>query len=60
MNANLIAISYAFYIPVILFAQQQPLVGLLMIPKTCAYLVVAWLAYRGLWPRTHGVRQVAA
>lgn len=58
--AALIAVSYAFYVPVILFAQQQPLVGLLMIPKTCAYLAVAWLAYRGLWPRAHGVLQVAA
>ena len=58
--AVLIAVSYAFYIPVILFAQQQPLVGLLMIPKTCAYLAVAWLAYRGLWPRTHGALQGAA
>lgn len=58
--AALIAVSYAFYVPVILFAQQQPLVGLLMIPKTCAYLAVAWLAYRGLWPRAHGAQQVAA
>lgn len=58
--AALIAVSYAFYIPVILFTQQQPLVGLLMIPKTCAYLAVAWLAYRGLWPRTYGALQVAA
>ena len=57
--AALIAVSYAFYIPVILFAQQQPLVGLLMIPKTCAYLVVAWLAYRNLWPQARGVLQGA-
>jgi hypothetical protein len=45
----MITISYAFYIPVILFAQQLPIIGLLMIPKTCAYLVIAWIAYRGLW-----------
>lgn len=44
-----IAVSYAFYIPVILFAHRAPLLGLLMIPKTCAYLAVAWLAYRRLW-----------
>jgi hypothetical protein len=49
----LMAVSYAFYIPVILFARLEPLLGLLMIPKTCAYLAVAWLAYRGLWPRSH-------
>lgn len=45
----MIVVSYAFYIPVILFAQQIPLLGMLMIPKTCAYLAVAWIAYRGLW-----------
>ncbi len=45
----MIAVSYAFYVPVILFAQQVPLLGMLMIPKTCAYLAAAWIAYRGLW-----------
>lgn len=47
----MIAISYIFYTPVILFAQRFPLVGMLMIPKTCAYLAIAWIAYRGLWAR---------
>ena len=41
-----ILVSYAFYTPVILFAQYYPLLGLLMIPKTIAYLVAAFLAYR--------------
>ena len=45
----MIAVSYAFYLPVILYAHRFPLVGMLMIPKTCAYLVVAWIAYKGLW-----------
>ena len=45
----MIFVSFAFYLPVILFAQQVPLLGMLMIPKTCAYLVVAWVAYRTLW-----------
>ena len=45
----LIFISFAFYLPVILFVQQVPLLGMLMIPKTCAYLGVAWVAYRDLW-----------
>lgn len=48
----MIAVSFAFYIPVIVWAQQVPLLGLLMIPKTCAYLVVAFIAYRALWPRS--------
>lgn len=44
-----ILVSYACYLPVILFVQQVPLVGMLMIPKTLAYIAVAVLAYRGLW-----------
>ncbi len=40
----LIALSYAFYLPVILFVQRAPMIGLLMIPKTLVYLVMAWLA----------------
>jgi hypothetical protein len=38
--------SYAFYAPVILFAARLPLLGLLMIPKTVAYIVIAVIAYR--------------
>jgi len=45
----MIVVSYFFYTPVILFAQQIPLLGMLMIPKTCAYLAIAFIAYRGLW-----------
>jgi len=45
----MIAVSFAFYLPVILFAQRVPLLGMLMIPKTCAYLAAGWAAYRGLW-----------
>ncbi|MBN2469570.1 MAG: hypothetical protein JXN59_02505 [Anaerolineae bacterium] len=45
----MIFLSFAFYVPVILFVQQAPLLGMLMIPKTCAYLVMAWVAYRSVW-----------
>ncbi|MDP1822224.1 MAG: hypothetical protein Q8L48_03250 [Archangium sp.] len=41
----LIVCSYAFYLPVILFVQQVPAIGLLMVPKTLVYLVMAWLGY---------------
>lgn len=47
-----ILLSFAFYLPVILFVQQQPLVGLLMIPKTIAYLAIAALAYNLLFRAT--------
>ncbi|MGI6069799.1 MAG: hypothetical protein ACOYBE_05170 [Blautia sp.] len=33
-----IVLSFAFYIPVVLFADRIPMVGMLMIPKTCAYV----------------------
>jgi hypothetical protein len=41
--------SYAFYTPVILFAASVPALGLLMIPKTIAYLVMGFMAYRRYW-----------
>jgi hypothetical protein len=41
----MIVISYALYIPVILLVQLYPLVGMLMIPKTLAYVAVGFIAY---------------
>ncbi|MHA2289256.1 MAG: hypothetical protein ACXABG_10780 [Promethearchaeota archaeon] len=41
-----IFVSYAFYIPVILFVSEIPIIGMLMIPKTIAYMIMAWLAYK--------------
>lgn len=32
------ALSFLFYIPVVLFAQAVPLIGMLMLPKTCMYI----------------------
>jgi hypothetical protein len=45
----LILVSYACYLPVILFVQQVPLLGMLMIPKTVAYVGMAVVAYRALF-----------
>ena len=45
----MILVSYACYIPVILFVQQIPLIGMLMIPKTMAYLAIAFIAYRAFY-----------
>lgn len=47
----MILVSYACYMPVVFFVQQNPLLGMLMIPKTMAYLAVAFVAYFGLWRR---------
>lgn len=41
--AGMIFISYACYIPVILFVQKVPLLGMLMIPKTLAYVAIAFI-----------------
>jgi hypothetical protein len=42
----MILVSYGFYLPVILWVQQVPWIGMLMIPKTLAYVAVAIIAYR--------------
>ena len=49
----LILVSYAFYLPVILFVQRWPEVGVLMVPKTLAYLAMAGLVYARLF-KPHG------
>jgi len=45
----MILVSYAFYLPVILFVQVMPMIGMLMIPKTLAYVVIAFIAYFSLF-----------
>jgi len=40
-----IVLSFAFYIPVVLWADINPLIGMLMIPKTCAYVWTVWIGY---------------
>jgi hypothetical protein len=47
----MIAFSYAFYAPVILWSAQVPMLGMLMIPKTCAYIAVAIIGYRAIFQR---------
>jgi hypothetical protein len=41
-----IIVSFAFYLPVIFLVQLIPIIGMLMIPKTIAYMFMAWVAYR--------------
>jgi hypothetical protein len=45
----MIALSYAFYAPVILWSAQMPMLGMLMIPKTCAYVAIAIIALKALF-----------
>lgn len=43
-----IVLSFAFYIPVVLFSSQYPLVGILMIPKTCAYVWTVLIGFNDM------------
>lgn len=40
-----IVLSFGFYIPVVLFADTIPMIGMLMIPKTCAYVWTVLIGY---------------
>jgi len=55
----MILTSFAFYAPVILFVAQVPTLGMLMIPKTLAYVAIAILAFRDLFGPASGVPQMA-
>lgn len=46
-----VALSFAFYFPVVLWAEAIPLVGMLMIPKTCAYVWIVVMGYRDMQKR---------
>lgn len=38
-------LSFTFYIPVVLWADTIPMIGMLMIPKTCAYVWTVLIGY---------------
>ena len=40
-----ILLSFGFYIPVVLWADVMPMIGMLMIPKTCAYVWTVLMGY---------------
>ncbi|WP_276886421.1 hypothetical protein [Allobaculum stercoricanis] len=43
-----IVISFGFYLPVVLFADIVPIIGMLMIPKTLAYVWTVWIGYHAM------------
>lgn len=47
-----IVLSFAFYIPVVLWADTIPMIGMLMIPKTCAYVWTVVIGYRAMKQET--------
>ena len=40
-----ITVSFACYLPVVLFADSIPPIGALMLPKTCAYVWAVMIGY---------------
>ena len=47
-----VSLSFAFYIPVVLWADAVPLMGMLMIPKTCAYVWIVWMGWTAVRQET--------
>ena len=43
-----VVLSFGFYIPVVLFADAVPMVSMLMIPKTCAYVWTVLIGYQAM------------
>lgn len=43
-----IVLSFGFYIPVVLWADSIPMIGMLMIPKTCAYVWTVLIGYSAM------------
>ena len=43
-----VVLSFACYIPVVLFADKVPAVGMLMIPKTCAYVWAVLIGFNAM------------
>ena len=48
-----IVISFGFYLPVVLFADIVPMIGMLMIPKTCAYIWSVYIGYHAMKKEHH-------
>ena len=40
-----VLISFAFYLPVVLFSQRNPKIGMLMLPKSCAYAAIVLMGF---------------
>ncbi len=41
-----ITLSFAFYIPVVLWSDLSPMIGMLMLPKTCMYVWAICMGYK--------------
>ncbi|MCQ2584375.1 MAG: hypothetical protein MJ185_02200 [Treponema sp.] len=43
-----ITLSFAFYLPVVLWADVHPMIGMLMLPKTCMYIWIVMMGYKAI------------
>lgn len=43
-----IVLSFGFYIPVVIWADTVPMIGMLMIPKTCAYVWTVLIGFQAM------------
>ena len=41
-----ITLSFLFYLPVVLWADVHPMIGMLMLPKTCMYIWAVMMGYK--------------
>lgn len=41
-----VGLSFGFYLPVVLFSGVLPVIGMLMIPKTMAYVWIIWMCWQ--------------
>lgn len=48
-----VTLSFAFYVPVVLFSSVFPIIGVLMIPKTLAYVWIVLMGWRLCSDRKH-------
>ena len=48
MGLLIIVLSFGFYISVVLWANAIPMIGMLMIPKTCAYVWTVLIGYSAM------------
>lgn len=51
-----IVLSFGFYLPVVLWADAFPMIGMLMIPKTCAYVWTVLIGYFAMQAECHKER----
>ncbi len=52
-----ITLSFGFYIPVVLFSSTTPIVGILMIPKTIAYVWIVLMGFFDLKKERKGLKK---